>query len=425
MSIVYIVFTLFVLLALFDLKKAVLLYAPWKLFFNFNVRFGSFTFDFAISLVFIIIFLFKRKTLCNKNFPFYKSFVVYGILYSLTCLIPHVVISFIPRIIVMVLGFSYIYYFCLKSVKDVKFAVISYALFAIILCANGLLAPLFGINPLDDYLQSISFEDESIFIDNEWLRMGNVRYRSFIPHAISYGVACIIILYLLVWYYLNVILSKDREYGIVMLISILLLFSGVIISGSRTPILGLLPLVFLFFYLKYIPNQATRVICIGFLLSLFAFGEYIIYSIQSLLENKIAEDAGGSSTDLRFEQYEIAWQWMKEDFIFGKGMDFDAFRANSSILGAESVWLPLMFNNGIVGVISYILFYYYIIKKFPHNKICRIYLSIIIIGWLLMRTATSLIGVSDAQFLTVFFCIYKYYQLQDENNETIICYPCL
>ena len=71
--------------------------------------------------------------------------------------------------------------------------------FIVLLCGNGLLGPLLSINPLDDYIQSVSNEELSFFSDNDLVRFGRERYRSFIPHAISYGVLCVTLLYLLVW----------------------------------------------------------------------------------------------------------------------------------------------------------------------------------------------------------------------------------
>lgn len=407
MDFIYVAFAFLVILLCCDFKKGVLLYAPMKLFFNLNVRFGSFTFDLALSAIIILFFIFKRKKLQDGPFPMQKYFLIYAIGYSATCLYPDFSPNYIPRILISVLGFSWVYFYCLQNKKDIQFAIISYALFAIIMCGNGLLQPLMNINPLDDYLQSISDKDNNMFLDNGWLRQGRARYRSFIPHAISYGVACCVIFYLLLWRYF---VDKQRSISrLVVIISLGFTFSGLIICGSRTPIIGLLPLAFILFNKKYVNPVIRRRFIFIIVLAMIAENDYIIYSVESLFNQRLIDDAGGSSTEMRLSQFSIAFGWMMENPFFGKGMNFDAYTANSSILGGESVWLPLIMNNGLVGLTSYIVVCWGTYKVFKMNP-GKIFLLVFSLGWLIMRTATSLIGVTDAQFFTCMFVIYRHYQ---------------
>lgn len=423
MNIVLVFFIIIILLLLYDFKKGVLIYAPLKLFFNMNVRFGAFTFDLAVSLIILLLFLFQKKKLQKGEFSLRKYFILYSLGYMITCLYPDFSPNSIPRIVIMVLAFSYVYYYCLQNMRDIRFAILCYSIFAIVMCFNGLLQPLMGINPLDDFLQSISDEELSFFLDNGWVRMGQVRYRSFIPHAISYGVACCMIFYLVLWSFLILIKQGNK---VVTLFSISLLVSGIIICGSRTPIIGLLPLTYILFNQKYVSGRVRTKMILLILVFLAFESEYILYSINSVINQNIAEDAGGSSTEMRINQLSIAWGWMKENPILGKGMEFDAFRKNSDILGAESVWLPLMMNNGLVGLFSYITLCWGTYKVFSKSK-GKSFLLIFSLGWIVMRTATSLIGVTDAQFFTCIFIIYRYYQITEHqtvhNYETIHHHP--
>lgn len=70
MNIVLVFFIIIILLLLYDFKKGVLIYAPLKLFFNMNVRFGAFTFDLAVSLIILLLFLFQKKKLQKESFLF-------------------------------------------------------------------------------------------------------------------------------------------------------------------------------------------------------------------------------------------------------------------------------------------------------------------------------------------------------------------
>ena len=409
---IYLFFFMILAVLLFDFKKGVLMYAPMKLFFNINVRFGAFTFDFLVSLIIFLLFVKDWNKYKKTAFPLKKAFLIYGIGYAITCIIPDFAPNYIPRIILIVLLFSYVYYFCLDSITNIKFAIACYSLFAIVMCGNGLLTPLYGINPLDDFLQSVSDEDNSLFMDNEFVRMGQVRYRSFIPHAISYGVACCVILYLQIWSLLQI-----RNFSKVLAVgSLCLLLSGIIICGSRTPIIGLLPIGYLFFAKGKITTRMKIMMGILMVAFLLFKGDYILYSIKSLVDPRVAYESGGSSTEMRMIQYAIALKFFLSSPIWGMGMNFDPFELDSDIMGSESVWLPIMMKNGLIGVISYALVYYYLYKVSLRSP-GKIFLMIFSLGWLLMRTATSLIGVTDAQFFTIYFCLYRYYELVERNLE--------
>lgn len=416
---IYLFFFVILAVLLFDFKKGVLMYAPMKLFFNINVRFGAFTFDFLVSLIIFLLFVKDWNKYRKTAFPLKKAFLIYGIGYTITCCVPEFAPNYIPRIVLMVLLFSYVYYFCMDSIANIKFAIVCYAIFSVVMCGNGLLTPLLGINPLDDFLQSVSDEDNSLFMDNEFVRMGQVRYRSFIPHAISYGVACCVILYLQIW-----VLLQIRNFSKILAVSSLcLLLSGIIICGSRTPIIGLLPIGYLFFAKGKITTRMKIMMGIAIIVFLFFKGDYILYSIKSLIDPRVAYDSGGSSTGLRMLQYAIALKFFLSSPIWGMGMNFDAFEVDHDIMGSESVWIPLMINNGLIGIFSYGILYWYLFKM-SKNSSGKVFLHIIIIGWFLMRTATSLIGVTDVQFFAVFFCIYRYYEINKLSEQDLTSRYC-
>ena len=280
-------------------------------------------------------------------------------------------LNYIPRIVISVLCFSYVYYCCLQNRKDIYFAVYSYLFFIVLLCGNGLLGPLLGINPLDDYIQSISNEELSFFSDNDLVRFGRERYRSFIPHAISYGVLCVTLLYLLVWYLLKV--AHSGKAWIIM--GTCLLLSGVVICTSRTPILGLFPFVIIFRDMK-VSFRKIRPFLLILVCFLLLQGDYILYLLESVF------------TTLFYNEF----------------------------YGGESVWLPLLANQGMVGLTGY-LFYNVCLYKMAQSSSGKNVLYALLLSWLIMRSATSLIGVTDATFLSVFFIIYKWYNIEQHATD--------
>ncbi len=417
----YLFAAILVVLLLFRFKDTVLLYAPLKLFFNFNVRLGPVTFDFVITAIIVFLFFLKRRdfTSIRKTFPFKRTFVIYGLIYTVTCLIPDFSPNAILQVVFFVLLYSYIYYCCIDNERRLRFAVMSYAVFAIIMCVNGLLQPLMGINPLDNLLQSMSDlkDSRTLFLDNEILRMGRARYRSFIPHAISYGVACVAIFYTLLFAFLQNFFTRKKK--ILVFAAMCLTLSGVIISASRSPILGLMPLLYLLVKGKIV-NVRNVILFLSVLILLFTWqGDYLLYSIQSLFDSNMAKDVQGSSSAMRLRQFAVAFDLFMDSPIYGQGCLFDIRKVNSAIMGAESVWLPLLIFNGMIGVVGYLYFYYGMLKS---SKKCpkRIFVVTFTLGWLIMRSATSLIGVNDVQLLTCIFIIYRYFEIKRSRIYAVV-----
>ena len=195
--------------------------------------------------------------------------------------------------------------------------------------------PLVGHKSFDDYIQSISNEELSFFSDNDLVRFGRERYRSFIPHAISYGVLCVTLLYLLVWYLLKV--AHSGKAWIIM--GTCLLLSGVVICTSRTPILGLFPFVIIFRDMK-VSFRKIRPFLLILVCFLLLQGDYILYLLESVFTSNVADDAGGSSTEMRMVQFSIALRFFLQSPLFGQGMEFNPTLFYNEFYGGSRFGCP-------------------------------------------------------------------------------------
>lgn len=136
----------------------------------------------------------------------------------------------------------------------------------------------------------------------------------FIPHAISYGVLCVTLLYLLVWYLLKV--AHSGKAWIIM--GTCLLLSGVVICTSRTPILRLFPFVIIFRDMK-VSFRKIRPFLLILVCFLLLQGDYILYLLESVFTSNVADDAGGSSTEMRMVQFSIALRFFCNHLCLAKG----------------------------------------------------------------------------------------------------------
>ena len=417
----YLFFILILMSSIKNLKKTILVYAPFKLFFNSNVLFISsprFSFDAAVCLMFFLLWLIKGKNTNKDVFPLKYGFIFYGIAYVISCCYPEYAFSLIPDVIFGILLYCYMFFYSLSSNKDIKFVINTYMLFSFILCGNGLLQYFLHVNPLDDLIKSWAYSGTGYFSDNDLIRMGlQGRVRSFIPHAITYGVACLSIFMMYVYFFFvdNSFLNP-KPYAI---ISVTLLLSGVILCGSRTPILGLIPFLFLYkYYLSYLRKSFIIFILIAFV-GYFIFYDYISYTFMSLVDYKVSSEAGGSNLDMRMGQLALSWWMMMKAPFLGNGAFYDMQEVGGvEMFGAESVWFPIMAKKGLLGIVSY-AYLYIAAFKVVRNMRNRIIVIVFIFSWLIMRTATSFVGLDDSMLFIFIFLFYKYELFNNKLNHSV------
>lgn len=414
MTLLYILFFIWVLFILFDFKKAVLCYAPFKILFYYDVRLtAALPFDMAIILLIAFCFFVKRKEYSKLHFPFTRGYMVYAIIYSIGCIIPVFMINRIPSTVISILLYSYIYFQCLRNIRDVKLAAAVYMLFSLFLVGNGMLELFTHKCPVDDWIRSMPFIDKEHAWDTDFeeLRFGLPRIKSFMPFSITYGVACAILLSL-PFYLVFENFRKSLLMRLLVPMSLVFLLIGVITSASRSPILGIVVLLsYLFLDKELFKRYKTKILLLLLLIAVFMW-PFIYDNIMSILNPKAADTIGGSSMDMRTVQYSIAFDYMMQSPLFGLGKETQI--TDILFFGGESIWLPLMINNGILGVFGYIYLYYAIVKntKVSGSR----YLHIVTASWLVMNTATSLMGLGDATYLTLYMLLYRYNYL-----KSVVC----
>lgn len=409
MTLLYIIFVLCVLFVLKDFKKTVLCYAPFKILFYYDVRLtASLPFDMAMMLIFAGMYYVKRKEINIINFPYVRGFVVYAIIISFGCLYPVFAINRIPSIVIGVLFYSYLYYIFLETKEDIKIAIMAYLIFSLFLVFNGLLELQFGSCPVDEWIRSMPYIDEEHAFETNFdtLRFGLPRIRSFMPYSVSYGVGCTILFSITFYFYFYNDISINKS--LIIICNVMLLI-GIICSGSRSPIIGLIIILgYILLDRNLFVSNKKQILLLG----IFAFAflwPYIYQNILSIVNPVAAQEVSGSSTEMRIGQYAIAFEYVDAKPLFGWGQGLEVNR--DGFYGGESIWLPLMMKGGILGVFGYLYLYYNLYKKTYSRN--RKYLLTIICSWLAMNTATSLMGLGDATFFTVFFLLYRSSQFDD------------
>ena len=185
---------------------------------------------------------------------------------------------------------------------------------------------------------------------------------------------------------------------------------GVFLSGSRSPLLGGIIMLLPFLANKKMFNarNISFVVVVALVIIVFA-GGYISTMFDSLATDKDTDLGGASSWEMRWGQLEYSvYFWMK-NFWFGNGHTFDIFqggRMYSEIFGAESVWFPIMMKQGLVGIVAY--FSVTIDSCVRASKIKYKWVCVcLMIGWLVIDSATNLPGLSILLPLYFYVIYYK------------------
>ena len=324
----------------------------------------------------------------NESFPLKPVFYLMLFSYFVSYIYSIVSISsaFNLTIRYFLEGFVLLYAFhCCLNDKNDLYLFIKTA-FVVVLLITGLgLYEFFTLdNPVLDYTYYNSPHNAytsgrlAYFPGFHRLRYGLPRCLSFFPIHLRFGAACVFFMLLFGSMYKKNIGVLKNKY---ILLCIFLLISGVFASNSKQGIVGLLFISLCFISIQRMFNYKLLLIAV-FVCSVLIYYPSIINNILSLFDTELAQEGKGSTVSLRIQQYTVAFDMFKRNPIFGCGpgslgtlkhleYGYDAIR------GAESVFLSLLPERGIIGAFVYIFMYFYLyntLKDKMPKKILFFYL---------------------------------------------------
>lgn len=402
-----------------DPHKTILVYAIFNIFLQDYVciRFEPPAIMLRLLLDLIIIWYFYSKKLFDfKYFPlrgvyiFLFLTILLGVMVSplsFTQTLPAAINKITPYLIVVI--------FCshLKTKEDTEFAYKMVLWSFGILCLYAMVEFALQMNPVGEYVKTIVSDDllrGKIYVASEY-RYISVRCSSLLAICIAWGgYVCLIV----ACYFC---LSGQKAYLYQVVIMVVLLVFNVIISGSRAPMLYLLVIALGYF----LYSKMTTKILLFILISVFAiYNQDLILPIIASFSDDGGE-VSGSSIAMRLDQYTAVSSVMSASPLWGfgiKGYEV-AFKANSDILGAESIWLQQLINSGLLGVIYQIVVYISILRYMISNKLNQSKLSclVMVFGWITFCTLTSSPGLTEPYFLTICILVVRYFESHMQNKE--------
>lgn len=433
MVLYWIIFLLIFFFSIKDWKKMVIIWLPVQLLLNESVCL-KYTPP-AVSLVLAVdaLLLFEyfiirpsKKRLNNTPFLFKTAFIAYlfsyvvSILFSIvpfTEILTRTIKYFIQNFIIV-----FLFQKALDGNEDIKLFFKTSFIIIIMMVSLGLYESVLKDNPVLDYVYlhaPIDLIEGKIYytppfaslLGDLQMRYGMVRAYSFFGIHIAFGCACVLLLYLYLYLFKHRLNYINKNYVI---IGHILLLLGILLSNSKTPMVGLLFFFFAFFSFKEIFNIKTMVVLCILICVILMYAPNYFNNIIALFNADVAEDGGGSNVSMRVRQLDVALNMFSNNPLFGNGVGSISTMMkignNADLLGAESSWLKILPERGLIGVVAYLILYYQIFHKWKAVMKKR-ELIFFLCGLIAMETATGFMNF--ALYGCILVCIYRYRTLSN------------
>ena len=399
----YIVFAIFVILLLRKFEDTAILVsalACWLSIFRDPLNSVG-NMYLTLSLIIIIVGLIKYNKQVLRA-PFFYCIIPILITYSIT-MDAH---GIYPKQYLMIVSqylFPCILYCILNDRKQIYLFVKYATIFLFIAVSYCFFEESISANPIMRWCETHT-DSFTWLIDRTEFRFGVKRAQSFFADVVPFGMSCayaFIVFFTLMGDKETIMQSKFRR---------ILMFSlpvGVFLTGTRSVIM-----CFLIACISLLTPQTIRryrfpMIVIALIVGLF-MGSYFSSIYDSIFVD--STELGGSSSDMREGQWEIAFFYMVQDFWVGNGINFTGNLLNSGgvagLFGAEGMWLPVMMDRGMIGVIctlvAFIIGLIYILKRGQYKFVW------IWISFLLMKTITTGVGVEPTYYEVILVILFRY-----------------
>ena len=431
----YIAIGLFVLLAIaafIDFKKVTIIWLSAQLLFNAQVavRYSPPAMSLVVAVDLYLLFFYYvfhkkiRKVLNHEKFFLMTPMILLLVSYVMSSLfgVIQTTKGITSTIKYFASGFGIVFLAIrvLNSPKDIRlFLRTSAIVFGVavllavsenVLKDNLWLDFIYFNSPQDDSTAGRMFYVPPMLGGGLEMRYGMVRARAFFGIHIAFGFACAMYLWLFLltlrnkWEFLPNRITKAM---------VIMLLGGVLMANAKTGYVGLCVFCLGLFSLSDFFNFKTIIgVVIVFIVICVYVPDYL-NNIFSLFDSDLAEEGGGSTVAGREMQFRVALNMFNMNPLFGNGPGsigiLKNIGNNGAILGAESSWMQILPERGILGIFAYIYLYISIFKSqryiIPVKVLLYFLLSIFV-----METAT---GVLDMSIWCVVLVVAKrMYQLK-------------
>lgn len=360
----------------------------------------------SVIVAFIFFTRYNRFLAYYRTFPFKSTVFLFALSMICTNFFVSARYRHTPTLVFNIcqsVGYTYILWYLLQNnaQKAIRALVKTALVFGCLVSLYALFETITRSNPLLKSLVLSGCYIESPFITE--IRFGLKRAQAIFSMHTTLGGVMLFNYALLLVAYKTAYIKKTRLNIIVICLCAMCVF----LTGARSCIIGLLMCT----GMSFSKLKVSHILLLCFIIPfVFIFaGDYLSQIFDSIFNT---EKVNGSSSDMRLIQFMISWDYMMRSPIIGNGLGFlynDVVlnHAEKELFGAESMWFGVIADQGILGLVSYLLLFIspilYSWRK--DNKLIILF----VIGILVMHSLSTIPGVNPSMVL-VFTLIFNYMQ---------------
>lgn len=252
-------------------------------------------------------------------------------------------------------------------------------------------------------------------IDRTESRFGVKRAQSFFADVVPFGISAAYTFILLFIFQRdrNQIMQKKWRRILLVLLPIC-----VFMTGTRSVIMCFLLASVSLLTVTTIKRYRFQLLIFALFIALF-MGSYLGSIYDSIFVD--SAELGGSSSDMREGQWDIAFFYMAQDFWVGNGIGFTgnllAQGGVAGLFGAEGMWLPIMMDTGMLGVIGVFISFIIGLMSILYRK--KYNLIWIWASFLLLKTITTGVGVEPTYYEVILVVLFRYLQFNEYPKNKI------
>lgn len=412
------------LLGLYDFKKGFIWFLAFKLLLVTNITVVSepglplLTLELLLTIIFAVLFFVKGVKVQNAHmsfpiivpFSFYVISLVLSSLFSISGFASES--SNLIKVIFEDVLLVWIARQTIETEKDFSclFRIITIIIFAS--CIYGLFEFVISDNPLKVFEATLNHDPDKLIDFSYDVSGRGYRISSIFEHPIGAGMTWA--MYSSLVFYLFVKKNIKFKKIIFPLITAFICLPCILLTKMRSPLIFLI--ISLFASIRLNSKRfygLLFIFLVGIVFIFFFFSDDIINVILALFNNDNAMQIGGSSLTMRIDQFDAAFNLMQEAPIFGLGPSFNEVMENAltiRLLGAESIWLNVITQQGLFGIITYCILLFYLIIILPKKMDRNISFFIFSFAFWLTYTITSLPG-----FDIVFYYLLVIYMIKSSK----------
>lgn len=284
---------------------------------------------------------------------------------------------------------------------------------ATILAVNGLIETIARYNILLSLAVGTGLYPDSTRIITE-VRYGLKRAQSAFAMHTSWGGYTFIVFCFL--FYLKKYCGVTFRHANALLI---LLGMNLFFTGARSAFLGFVVALLAFLDLKDLKSKRIW----GLILLVIAISPLFLGYFDDVVSSFTdTTKVNGSNADMRQTQFDICFYYLFQSPWIGNGIAFTwehVLPQNEDLCGAESIWIPVLIDQGWLGAIAVGLTFLtciWYLKK--HNNFRY---GIVVLGFLVFNSMSSIpnINLTDFIYYIILLCTFPRTKMTCEHERTI------